>query len=628
MCGILGIIGINSNARKLTHLEFNEMDTAIRRQHHRGPDDSGVHVFSFDSSVNITKPFYDDSCMIDGCVGFNRLSIKDLSLDGHQPMTAQNGKVILVFNGEIYNDKDLKADLLDKGYCFKSSTDSEVILNLYLEYGFEKMIALLNGMFAIAIVDLRVKRIYLARDRFGIKPLYYTFVNERIIFGSEIKGILAFHDVERTLDVDEYNNRLVFSRASNAVLLKNVFLLKPGEWLSIEYNESIKKNSYFSLNDYYVDNSISYAEALERLEEILSEAIDRQMISDVNVGCQLSGGVDSSIISYIASHRRTDKLCGAFSVIGTSDDEEEYIDEVARKTQLTVWKTSLTEDYFIKNFEKMIWHNDAPVYQPHFICFYKLAEFASAKVSVLLSGEGADEIAGGYSRFAAGYLFPFISGLNLTDEARIKSYDTYARYAVMSDQTSMNLNGWKGYEEELQKQMNVFNGFTGSNLKKHLKYEISERLPDGLMRQDKMTMAHSIENRVPFLDNEVVDFIMKLPEEYLVRFVNNSPALLGKNPIEWMQGKVILKDLGLKWFGNSFTYRRKQIMVFDKKKMLLSEKFKEYFYDCILPGVKNRGISNFEYVKKSYENINKLTDFELTLLWRHISAETWCKLFV
>lgn len=635
MCGIVGLVNVNRKAELIHKDDLNDIYTAMEVQKHRGPDDMGVVSFSFSEKRTYSpKGAFDTDAfnIMDGVIGFNRLSIKDLSIEGHQPMTALDGQVILAFNGEIYNDKELKAALIEKGYKFRSTTDTEVILNLYLEYGFESMIEKLNGMFAIVIVDLRYGMIWMARDRFGIKPFYYTFYKDKIAFASELKSIIQFRDFACKLDIKALNSRLIFSRSSRAVLLDRVELLEPGCVIKIKYDADIKRWSFFDLNK-YERNSDKYKtinDAMEAMEEVISKAITRQMVSDVKVGCQLSGGIDSTIVSYFANQKKGDNLNDAISVVDAKGliGEENYIDYVGNTLNLDIHKTSLEESYFLENYERMIWHNDAPVYQPYFVCFLKLAEEARKYVTVLLSGEGADEVAGGYSRFAAGVYQPFLQKLKAVEG--LKSYNSYAEYAVMSDQTITNLcsANWTGVKELIQEQVDLFNGFEGSNLTRHLKYEISERLPEGLLRQDKMTMACSIENRVPLLDNEVVDFIMQLPEDMLIRFVNSSPMNLSDNPMEWVQGKCILKELVAKWFGRDFAYRKKQIMALDRRTMVTSKDFKEYFYDAVYPVMKQRGLLDADYIRKLYENIWTISDIDFSSMWRAISTETWCQLFL
>lgn len=298
---------------------------------------------------------------------------------------------------------------------------------------------------------------------------------------------------------------------------------------------------------------------------------------------------------------------------------------------LELHKFSVDSDYFMDNYEDMVWHNDAPVYKPFFCCFKRLAKGAKEYVTVLLSGEGADEIAGGYNRFGAGVYQPFIAKMRNGGIGGIKSYSTYAEYAVMSDSTHTGFvtTEYEG-EKLIQEQMDIFNGFSGSNFTKHLKFEMTQRLPEALLRQDKMTMAHSIENRVPLLDNGVVDFIMCLPEHMLVRFADVSPLNMQENPLEWIQGKYILKEVIAKKFGRNFAYRKKETMnnAMNERGMLKSNRFQEYYNDVILPGMKSRGIINAEKVEGWYKSIYTISNADFNKMWRAIGLETWCQLFL
>ncbi len=633
MCAISGLLNIDGGAKSFNKEDINGVKRTIEVQKHRGPDDQGICAFLYDEKkICMEENTITEMDHIDGMFGFDRLSIKDLSYEGHQPMVGPDGRVVIVFNGEIYNDKELRNELCEDGYRFRSTTDTEVILALYLKYGFKDMLLKLNGMFAIVIADLNTREFWMARDRYGIKPLYYTIYNHRLAFASELKAIIQFSDFKKELNMEAFNSKLMFSRLSDYVLLKNVNLLEPGCAMHICYNREPKLWKYYDINA-YERNCTKYKsmeDAIDSMEDVISKAISRQMVSDVKVGCQLSGGIDSTIVSYFANKLKKDNLNDAVSIIDEKGviGEEKYIDYVGQQLDLNLHKFAIEPDYFINNYERMIWYNDAPVYQPYFICFYKLAKSAKKYVTVLLSGEGSDEIAGGYNRFAAGFYQPFIK--KISGNSSISSYNTYAEYAVWKDQTIVNHNIYNDpitEKEIIQKEITKFDSFSGTNLTKHLKYEIFRKLPEALLRQDKMTMANSIENRVPFLDNEVVDHIMQLPEDMLVRFVAGSPVMLSDNPFEWVQGKYIFKEIVAKHFGREFAYRKKQIMALDKRTMVTSREFKEYCNDVVFPKMKSRGILNASYVNMLFSKAESISDSEFTSMWRAIGLETWCQLF-
>lgn len=635
MCGIVGFVNTASYADPISIFDIEDLQAAMEAQNHRGPDDQGVCGFSFSrmktysgqrsSDLNVNSDY-------SGLLGFNRLSIKDLSLAGHQPMVGEGGRVILAFNGEIYNDQELRRELSSVFY-FNGTSDTEVILNLYLQSGFEGMLSRLNGMFAIVIVDLRIGRVFLARDRYGIKPLYYSFQKGRIAFASELKALIQFRFIDRQIDMKALNARLVFARPSSHVLLSGVEMLEPGHAASTSTVGDTRIWRYYNIDDYdrAEDSFINVKEMMEASENILSDAVSRQMISDVKLGCQLSGGIDSTLVTYYASKIKGSCLNDGVSIVDEAGHagEEFYIDHVGNKLGLNLHKFKLDSEYFLNNYERMIWSNDAPVYKPYFVCFLKLTECAKEYVTVLLSGEGADELCGGYSRFAAGIYQPFISKLGAS-ASTLRSYASYAEYCVLTDSTLTNFVslGWSGLDELIREEIECFERYKGSNFTKHIKYEMSRRLPESLMRQDKMSMANSIENRVPLLDNEVVDFVMRLPEQMLLRFVGPSPLGLSENPLDWAAGKYLLKELCARKFGHDFAYRQKQIMVLDERAMLTSAGFIEYFYDSIYPGMRSRGLLDAELVRSWFDNAATIDIKTFSSMWRAISLETWCRLFL
>lgn len=614
---------------------LTELKAAMDVQRHRGPDDQGIVAFRFDGTIReaetADKLYCDNN--YDGLFGFNRLSIKDLSIEGHQPMLSENKKVVIIFNGEIYNDEELREELKGRGYKFRSMSDTEVILKMYEEYGFEEMVGRLNGMFALVIMDLRTNILYMARDRFGIKPLYYADIEGRIYFASELKSIIQFREFKKEIDLDAFNARIIFSRPGDRVLLKNVYMLDPGCALIIPVNGNIKKWKFWDIDDYERINKYKNIEdAMDALDEVLTKAVTRQLVSDVKVGCQVSGGIDSTIVSYYANKAGVSNLHDGVSIVDDTQVggvEEQYIDMVGSSLDLSLHKFRMDEQFFIDNYERAAWCNDAPIYKPFFLSFYLLAKEAKNYVTVLMSGEGSDETAGGYGRFAAGVYQPFLSKLNIHSVV-LKSYDDYALYEVLSDSTvtGFTLKEYDNTEELIQREVDNFKRFKGNNFTKHLKYETMCRLPESLMRQDKMTMAASIENRVPLLDNEVVDFIMELPESMLLHFKKGSPLEMGDNPFEWVEGKYIYKELLARKFGYNFVYRKKGIMVFDEKNLLTCKGFETLFYDKIYPSMKKRDLVDYDYIEKLYKNLKCLNKREFNLMWRVIGLETWCEQFI
>lgn len=397
MCGIAGILNLNFHP-----VDFNVLKNMSDVQKHRGPDDQGFVGFSFKKNkilpINIRDRII-ESTSFHGGIGFNRLSILDLSINGHQPMISQNEKVVIAYNGETYNAFQFKSDLKKKGFVFKSRTDTEILLYLYQQYGIEKMLELANGMFAFCIVDLELQKVFLARDHAGIKPMYWYKKGNTILFGSEIKSFLSHPKFEREINKNHIDEYLYFKYcAHNRTLFKGVSQIPPGHYLEISTDrEKLIKYWEPKLNTY---GSLSKKDATERLESVLKSSVKSQLISDVKVGCQLSGGIDSSMVTTYAQQYFNYYL-DTFSIIFKDKkySEEKYINQVIDNTKSISHKFDLTPEYFVKNVVSATWHMDVPIPIPQAVGIKRLAEGSSEFVTVLLSGEGSDELMGGYSRF-------------------------------------------------------------------------------------------------------------------------------------------------------------------------------------------------------------------------------------
>ena len=632
MSAISGIV--NLQGAGLDKWILDDFAEVMNVQKHRGPDYKKVCAFGYTEEISFSEK--EEILAVDfnvkGLLGYNGLVVNEKMSNVLQPFISNDKKVTVAYDGEIYNANAIKEELIIEGYVFDGESIAEILQKKYRSSGFEQMVCSLNGVFTIVVVDLQKRIIYVAGDRYGAKPLYYTAFCNKFAFSSEMKGLIQYRDFERKINIDAYNARLVFARPGSKVLLDGVSLLEPGQIISIPQDGKITFSKYFSWDVYERDEKrfITTEEAIAATEEMLEKAVDRQM-ENCKMGVQLSGGIDSTLLAYYAKKKAKDDFTEAVAIVdGTGDEGEEYyINFVANKLNMNLHKFQMTPQYFMDKYEKMVWHNDAPTYRPYFACFMKMGELAKDKVSVLFCGEGADEIAGGYSRFAAGALYPFVSQMGLNG-GKIKSYDSYARYAAMSGETitSFLTTEYKDLNKLIDERIDLFHSFKGSDFTKHLKFEIRECLPEASLRQEKMTMASSIENRVPFLDNDLVDFLMTLPEDLLVRFIDKSPLNLGKDPFTWMQGKWVLKEVVSKHFGRDFAYRKKMIMNMDERKMVTTSMFVEYFYDLIYPKMKSRGLVDAEQIRVWFDNVNDISAREFTSMWRAISLETWCHLFM
>ena len=374
------------------------------------------------------------------------------------------------------------------------------------------------------------------------------------------------------------------------------------------------------------------------------------MISDVKVGCQLSGGIDSTLVTTFASEIEKSPLKDTVSIVFDNDNksysEEEYMDIVQKKLQLKQHKYILNTEYVKDNLERTIWHLDTIANTPNSVGIMLLSEEAKKNVTVLLSGEGADEVFGGYWQFTRAAFFEklvkcdsydIISKLsnkkairNQIDKMR-KGYDYYVATThgflekdALQELFSNDSEFENKYWAEIDKRQDLFNKFSGDEFEKHIKYKIVTNLPDLLVRQDKMSMSASIENRVPFLDNDVVDFALTLPKDVLLHW-DIKQLLKGKYPVE---GKYALKKISENIYGKEFTYRRKRGFDLPLANFLDNKDFKNYFHDELIINMEKRNVLNAKYVKELYKNIETINNTEAQVLWKAINFELWCSLFL
>lgn len=637
MCGIAGLIGKKSKIEK--GYELNKMLDAIN---HRGPDGRGVSCFNFKGihggvfleTMKKSQPSRETWQGYDGIIGHNRLSILDLSERGHQPMVSHDGRAAIVYNGEVYNAFDYRNLLRKCGYEFRSETDTEVVLYMYLHFGLEKMLHLLNGMFAFCIVDLEEGKAYLARDRFGIKPLYYVESNKELMFASEVKCFLQRSSFSRGIDYGAVTEYFAFRSCNSSSLIKNVKQVGAGEIVCIGKDGLVSKTRWFDVNNYcrgFKDLN------LRELSNVIDEAVNGQMVSDVKVGCQLSGGIDSSLVSFYAKKTNYDD---AISIVFSDKEfsEEDHMEHVARKINIKLHKACLDTDYFLKNWEKMTWHMDVMVNHPNTLGIKKLAEESKKYVTVLLSGEGADEVCAGYDNFLMAFFMEHLGGPPLSWMIRAR----YPKWVALADDDInkfiLQSHGYSGVTMVhnilsespdfgmVASRYNRIIQYSGSIIDKMVKYDIEYHLPELLMRQDKMTMAHSVENRVPYLDNHFVDYIFSNSTRNLLSWkLPHSISLKSNN---FVTGKYLLKQLCVKVYGKSFTYRKKSGFALPVKHFLCNKKFVSYFKEDIIPSMKTRGIINAEYIDSMFNYMENLSQAQQEIVWRAASFETWCQLFI
>lgn len=515
MCGICGIIRKGDNKDIIKKMNDRIM--------HRGPDGEGYYI--------------------DGDVAFGhrRLSIIDLST-GDQPIYNEDNSVVTVYNGEIYNYLELRGELESLGHEFKTKSDTEVLVHGYEEWHTD-LPKHLRGMFAFAIYDKNRNEIFLARDNFGIKPLYYANMCDSFMFASEIKSFLDVPDFKKEFNEEILETYLEFSFVpTNETFFKGVYRLDAG--CSLLYkDEDIKINKYFKLD--FKEDTMSFTDAVKNISDVMEDSVKRHLIADVEVGSFLSSGIDSSYIVSLAKPNKT-------YTVGYENkkyDEINYAKDLADKLGIKNESKIIKKDEYLDAIPKIMYHLDEPTSDPAAISLYFVAKLASRDLKVVLSGEGADEFFGGYNYYreevdykfynkipygirhvigkVAG-LFPEVRGFNFLVRRGEKLENSYIGVNRNFSEKMARKVLRKNYElKAIDVTKDVYNEFKDySNIDKMQAIDINFWLmKDILLKADRMTMASSIEGRVPFIDKEVFSVASKLPFDYKVTKENTKVAL-------------------------------------------------------------------------------------------------------
>lgn len=541
MCGITGFYD--------AHLDRDSKNNVLTRMLaaiiHRGPDDSGVYT---DEHV---------------ALGFRRLSIIDLAA-GHQPMANEDGTVWLTFNGEIYNYEELRSELIERGHRFATNTDSEVIIHLFEDLGME-CVKRLRGMFAFTIWDTKTRTLHGVRDRFGIKPFYYAQLGDTLLYGSEAKALLEHPRMKREVNEDSLQHYFTFQFVPDpATLFKNIYRLPPAHYFSFQ-DGKMEIKRYWSLEFRPENKSADYF--IEGTKHLMTEAVRMHMMSDVPRGAFLSSGVDSSVIAALL--RRMEKL-QTFSVGYADDSFGSKYDELAdakRTAELLDTNHSelrVTGKQFWAEVPHIIWHMDEPVADPAACALYFVAGRASQDITVVLSGEGADEVFGGYGIYREpaevdkfkrlptpmqallkiiGQMLP--EGVRGKDYIRRATTPLSERYfgnalifgenqkdqllninknrrLMPTDITKPYFDQAKHLDDISQMQYLDFNTWLSGDI---------------LVKADRMTMAHSLELRVPFLDHHVVEFAATIPPHLKIA-ENMTKYVLRQASKDWLPPEV------------------------------------------------------------------------------------------
>ncbi len=554
MCGIAGIFNVKGDPVSVNTLQ--KMTDAIK---HRGPDGEGVWT---DSNIGF---------------GHRRLAIIDLSPLGHQPMQNDNGELIITYNGEVYNFMNLRIELEALGYKFHSKTDTEVILKSYEHWG-KECVHKFNGMFCFAIWNKKEKELFIARDRYGIKPVYYYYKNGIFVFGSEIKAVLVHPDISVKVCQEALNEYFSFQNVfSDLTLFENIKILPAANTITIRSKDvnSFKKAQYWDFN-FHNDNTISEEEYIEELERLFEQAVNRQLVSDVEIGSYLSGGMDSGSVTSIAAKNFENlktSTCG-FDLSSASGfelgfDERLKAEFLSNKYKTEHYEIVLKAGDMERVMSDLIWHLEDLRIGQSYPNFY-VARLASKFVKVILSGSGGDELFAGYPwRY-------YRAVVNDDSEHYIEKYYKYWQ-RLIPDSYKPKFFSPEIYPRILAYQCkDVFRGVLKNKLKSEitpeeyvnhsLYFEAKTFLHGILVVEDKLSMAHSLETRVPFLDNDLVDFAMKVPVTHklknlneIIRINENIPGPKTERFYEQnSDGKNILRKALSKYVPESYTSGLKQ----------------------------------------------------------------------
>ncbi len=633
MCGITGVFNYSQPSNLVSETVLKQMTCVIA---HRGPDDDGIYI-SPDQRLGF---------------GFRRLAIIDLSPAGHQPMGNHDGSIWIVFNGEVYNHLDLRKDLEAKGYRYNSRTDTETILYAYQEYGLD-FVEKLYGMFAIALWDSRKEELILIRDRIGIKPLYYTFANGAVIFGSEIKSILEHPSVSRDLNPQAlYDYLSLYAVPPGESLFKGIYKLEAGHYAVINRNGEMKKQQWWEMNHrtevFPKEKFYSESFCIENIRRLLRDAIKLRMMSDVPFGVMLSGGIDSSLNVALMSELMT-RPVETFSV-GFKDlekyNELGYARQVAEQFKTNHHEILLTEQDAIDFLPEMVWHQDEPNADPVCVPLYFVSKLCRESGTIVAQvGEGSDESFAGYQQYLRELWFHNYYDVLLPDALKALSYPLLRRvqpFSLLSEYARRSLaneptfyGGAVSFTEEQKAELctshfynevrssaRIAEGYfkqfetlvppseSADFLRKMIYTDYKHRLAELLlMRVDKMSMAVSIEARVPFLDHRLVEFAMQIPES--LRIKHGVP-------------KYILKKAAEGIIPYNIIYRKKQGFAMPAIEWLRNGKLSPIAEDTILnSGLMKRNLFHKKFIQRLFEEHRDGKANRSKHLWSLLVVSMW-----
>jgi asparagine synthase (glutamine-hydrolysing) len=624
MCGIAGIVGPEAS------LSASERREALTRMcqviEHRGPDDQGIHI---DRGL---------------ALGMRRLSIIDL-VTGHQPISNEDKSIWIVFNGEIYNFKELRDDLIARGHTFQTNSDTETIVHLYEEEG-EQCVAKLRGMFAFAIWDGRERKLFLARDRVGVKPLHYCIVGDSLIFGSEIKSILQYPRLEREVNLEALSNFLTFGYVPDPhTAFSGIEKLPPGHILIFkDGRKSVRRYWDFDYRDRSGEPARDDQYYIERLRELLMESVRLRLVSDVPLGAFLSGGIDSSTVVAMMA-RLMDRPVKTFSIgfAESSFDELHYARIAARHLGTDHHEFIVTPDV-CSLIEEIVWHHDEPFADISSIPTYMVSKMAREHVTVALSGDGGDELFAGYDRYVidrsrekfelvprfirrnlmlpvaralprAAFGKRFIRNVALEPDARYVDSLSYFNEQNKRELLSSDFIRHIDAHDSSAEFRRLFEAPASRERIDHLMYLDSKTyLPGDVMTKvDRMSMANSLEAREPLLDHKLIEFAQTIPAAAKLR------GSVTKNIL-----KLAVRGL----IPDEIINRRKQ--GFDVPiNHWFRHQLRELVSDTLTePRTTNRGYFNQKAVVALIDEHNRGRRDNARHLWGLLTLELWHRAFI
>ena len=630
MCGIAGIV---DTKRYIEPFEIKKMTDTIA---HRGPDAEGF-LFLGNLNIKVCNYFDPPGFKFNYVFGHRRLSIIDLE-GGVQPMCNEDETVWITYNGEIYNYLAISEKLKTLGHKFKSShSDTEAIIHAYEEWGVEG-IDLLNGIFAFGILDLRKKKLVLARDHFGVKPLYFYAKDGRVIFSSEIKSILACYHLPRKIDLCALNHYLSFRYVpSPQTTFQNISKIESGSYMEFDLeDDSAPRTGNYATKKTIIDYSKSFTQWIEEYQDHFEQAVERQLISDVEVGALLSGGIDSSAVCAIAAHSLGYPI--HTYTVGFKDfpegNEIEEASEFARYVGTRHKNVLIDEQDFARVLDEVAWFMDEPTATSSTIPLYFLTKVIKKDLKVVLTGQGADEPLAGYERYRGERLyhlgFRYLGGLKpivdiLPRREKLKRafrsfchHDAYNRflnvYYLFNPEQKTKLLKESLPQETSMLHSKLFHQYDANDdLGRMLYIDTRSWLPDDLLIYgDKATMINSIEARVPILDKDLVYFIESIPSKFKLSARLN--------------GKLIHKKACEKWLP-SFVIKRKKKGFATPIDKWFRNKLAGYIREQLLGGEISRNLFNNSFVEEMIrQHISGKENFQ-----RHLFAllmlERWAKIF-